>query len=176
MKNILRLQKPSGLEWAILAAIGSIIVVIALCWTVWAFIDSQKTYPLGNKLTYLGKESSSCHIGPTPTGFDFGNCTKTTSYYYATDMSMADTIGYFRNAHPEPSGYYASATSGTEGVSWSHIQGIRWQSQPMVFTTGYAVWYLTYYDDGRAVARALSRTVSKEHVYSHRCCRLSNNS
>jgi hypothetical protein len=164
MNRILKFQKPSRSEWTILVILGGIVIIALLWWSAIVFIDSQKTYPLGNKLEYIGKESTTCHIGSTPVGFDFGNCNKIVFYYYATNMNMADTIAYFRNAKPEEAGGYDVGTTGTEGLVWSHVQNVAWQSQPMQFGKGEIAWFFYYYSDGQSVARALSRTTSKAHV------------
>ena len=53
-----------------------------------------KSYPLGDKLEYIGKEDFGCTIG-------FCDHEADSVYYYATNMSTQEVESYFRNATVE---------------------------------------------------------------------------
>lgn len=159
-----KLQRPSRLEWTILAVIGGSIISVALYWLVSGFVDSLKTYPLGDGMTYLAKETSGCHIGFTKEGFDFGVCPTRTVYYYATDLDLSGSMRYFHGSFNDTTGYEKEGV-GTEPPFWSsQVKNTPWHVEPMYFRKNEVPWNLTYYDNGHAVEHALSRPTTKAHV------------
>jgi hypothetical protein len=90
----------------LLFSIGTCIAVIAFGSIVYQSF-SQKTYPLGDELEYVGKSDYGClYICSAWPG---------TTFYYATDMTTEEVVGYFKGARRDPSldgpgGYVSSST------------------------------------------------------------------
>jgi hypothetical protein len=163
MNSRLKLKKPSRLEWIILAIIGATIAALGLWWVVSSVIDSQKTYPLGNKLEYVGKEESRCPSGFTPEGFKFGFCEKTATYYYATDMNLSEVRQYFRNTRIQSS--YKDGLDVIPLDSPSPMCGLTVHNTSFVINNSNFAINVTYADDLKTAANRISlKKSSKKHV------------
>lgn len=122
--------------WLIPLVIGAIILVVGL----WIYFVKTTTYPLGDKLEYIGKKDYGCWL--------FCDSNPASTYYYATDMTIEEVIKYFQKTsiEREPSAingetYFALKTPSGETV------------------------YLYYYEDGGSLTEQekLSST-NKAHV------------
>jgi hypothetical protein len=80
----MKLLKPPHL---ILLTIA-IFVIGVVGWVV--YVNKVVSYPLGDRLEYVGKRDFGC----------YGLCDSapTSTYYYATDMTVEEVEGYFRGA------------------------------------------------------------------------------
>lgn len=86
-------NKPVGKKKQLII-FGSIFGIILLLFGWWAFVN-LRTYPLGDKLEYLGKQD----LGG---GLFFSDSRPYSEYYYGTDMTAEEVVGYFRGAEVEP--------------------------------------------------------------------------
>lgn len=68
----------------------AIFIGIGLWLTPWVWYDNTAK-PLGDRLEYVGKHNYGCVVG-------FCDSKPGATYYYATDMSVEDTIHYFQKA------------------------------------------------------------------------------
>ena len=165
MNSRLKLKKPTRLEWIILIVIGAIIVILGLWWLISSIIDSQKTYPLGDNLEYIGKEESRCPSGFTPEGFKFGLCEKTATYYYATDMSLSELRQYFHNTRIQSS--YHDGLDTISPDSPSPMRGLTVHNTSFVINGSNFAVNAAYADDLETVSNRISlKKSSKKHVVS----------
>lgn len=70
--------------------ITSVIAMLGIWWAASAYYESQKTYPLGQQLEYVGKRSYGC------SGFCDSAAGET--YSYTTDMTPDQLVTYFKGA------------------------------------------------------------------------------
>lgn len=88
-------QQKTKTKWSkrdvIFGSIGAIIILFA-GWLVYERYKPAPTYPLGDssKLEYVGEVGYGCWL--------FCDSNPASTYYYATDMSVEEVMGYFRRA------------------------------------------------------------------------------
>jgi hypothetical protein len=162
MNSMLKLKKPTRLEWVILITIGVIVAFVGLWWLINTIVDSQKTYPLGDKLEYIGRQETTCPSGFTPEGFKFGFCEKKVTYYYATDMSVDEFKQYFRDTENQ------DPFTGTQFIpaDWpGPLQGLTIHNVNLVIKgTNFSI-DPTYVDNLTAVSERIPlRASSKKHL------------
>jgi hypothetical protein len=87
-------------EKVVFTVVGFVVIALLSGWGVWSYVDSQKTYPLGDKLEYVGKSDYGC--------FYICSAWPGTTYYYATDMTAEEIVGYFKGAKLEKAPYEMS--------------------------------------------------------------------
>jgi len=80
-------QKP----WLMATGIVCLIFLSLVGWWGYSiYADSQKTYPLGDGLEYIGKVDYGCWL--------ICDSSPSSVYYYATDMSSSEIVRYFDKA------------------------------------------------------------------------------
>lgn len=72
----------------ILLAVGILVICGVILW--WLRPVSAETYPLGNKLDYLGEVSYGCTL--------ICDSDRASTYYYGTDMNIEEVAAYFNKA------------------------------------------------------------------------------
>jgi hypothetical protein len=132
----------------IILTIGVLLLILAGYWA-W---NNFSPKPLGSKLEYIGKEDYGCIIlfcdsGPSST------------YYYATDMSLEEVKKYFGKASAsEPNMQGTNSRKNNKGIILWSINFKLNQSQSFL---------VDYYKDGKYVASDRNlQTISKEHLIS----------
>lgn len=165
MNSRLKLKKPSRLEWIILVAVGAVTATLGLWWLISSIVDSQKTYPLGDRLEYVGKQMLPCPAGFTSEGFKFGFCDAKGFYYYATDMSLAETRQYFQNTTVQSS--YQDGLEIISSDSFSPLRGLTIYSTSHVIKGSNFAIPVIYIDDLATVSdRIPLKKSTKTHLIS----------
>ena len=108
----------------------SIAIVLFVIIGGWLFFASQKTYPLGDKLEYIGKDDYGCVL--------MCDSDPASTYYYATDMSVDDIAHAFKNATEDDTPQVSSTTVNNQDVQ------IKWLS--FKDTNGRS-FYIDFYED-----------------------------
>ena len=90
MKSILQKIKHSSRKKRVIFSVFAAALLIAGGWWVYTALKPEPTYPLGDRMEYLGKEDYGC----------YGICDSYPGsiYYYDTDMSIEEVIDYFKRA------------------------------------------------------------------------------
>jgi hypothetical protein len=100
MQNNATAQKPNKFysRFQLILAITVVVAFICLvaAWFFpWVWHDPRPK-PLGDRLEYIGKFDTGCAGFPC-----LGGGPPSATYYYATDMSMEEVMGYFKGADAE---------------------------------------------------------------------------
>jgi len=74
------------------SGIGAVLVILFGWW----LYGATRTYPLGDKAEYVGKEDYGCYISLTICDSD-----PSSVYYYATNMTQDELQHYFKGVHLE---------------------------------------------------------------------------
>jgi hypothetical protein len=106
------------------------IAVIIIAVIGWLFFTSQKTYPLGDKLEYVGKQDYGCWL--------VCDSNPASTYYYATDMTIEDMTQVFKNASQDSAPQTSSTTIDNQDVA------VKWLSFK---TTSGQSFYVNFYSD-----------------------------
>jgi hypothetical protein len=77
-------------EKVVFTVVGFVVIGLLSGWGVWSYVDSQKTYPLGDELEYIGRREYGC--------ITFCSAAPNTMYTYATNLSPEEVVHYFKNA------------------------------------------------------------------------------
>jgi len=141
-------QPSSKRPWLIVVGIICFIFLSLVGWWGYSiYADSQKTYPLGDRLEYIGKDSYGCWI--------ICDSNPSSGFYYATDMNINEVVSYFRKAqldNPE------EIRPQDEGVPISFSLTLPNTQNPL---------YITYYDNAPRYihdSKLNLKTTSKPHL------------
>jgi hypothetical protein len=150
MKNYSIQPKKSRKKAYVFAGISILIVlVISLAWWIYT---TTLTYPLGDKLEYVGKKDTGCYISLT-----ICDSRPSTTYYYATNLSQNELTRYFKNTSEAE--VESSAVTTSTGYTYDYVT-FHLPNTPDLIN-------VSYYTDSALITRDMKlQPSSKRHVIS----------
>ena len=126
--------------------------IILLAVGSWMIHTATTTYPLGDKLDYIGKKQSGCYISLT-----ICDSVPSTAYYYATNLNRQELTEYFKKVSDVE--VQTSAVTTSTGYTYDYIT-FHVATTPDVID-------LSYYENSDSIIHDMKlKKSTKEHVVS----------
>ncbi|MDB5186901.1 MAG: hypothetical protein JWM07_373 [Candidatus Saccharibacteria bacterium] len=149
MKSVSSQPKKSRKKIYIIGTVVGASLLAILSW--WAY-TAIVSYPLGEKLEYIGKKDTGCYINLV-----ICDSNPSTTYYYATDLNQDQLVTYFHKAsHLETQD---SAVTSSSGYTYDYITFRAPDTNSIID--------ISYYNDANLIVRDMRlESTSKKHVIS----------